>query len=393
MLNMLNNLSPTRSAVVPWAKAWLLLTLACAFTGCGKDEFVKQVYETNSSSLGAQAIPAKTDILFVVDNSASFTTAYTTFRNQLSSFVNGLVSQGWDYHMASIPTHSYDGAQIRLQQILTDPYLNTPRLASGTPNLGYTANGAVTDPSLLITNPSSFLFQFPVVTNSASLDYVFQNIDAALYDSANRNSHFIRNDSLVVIIVISNGNDSSGDTVSAWANRLTLRVDAQGRGQRIKFIPLVSGNYVPPASGACWGEGAQAGLRYLNMANIFNPNIAFDFCGASSQGIESLIAGLNAQLQAVKRNFVTRAIFIPYAPVASSIEITKLTPNGRGGYTEQSIPKNDARNGWTYEGYRANEYTIIDPFPANQSTGYMIELHGTAQLSGDQTFRISYSRQ
>ena len=57
-----------------------------------------------------------------------------------------------------------------------------------------------------------------------------------------------------------------------------------------------------------------------------------------------------------------------------------------------SVPQ-DATNGWTYAGYVSNVFAIDYPIPMDQASGYAIELHGSAELMGNDTAKVDFKPQ
>ena len=366
----------------------ILSTLSLSLAGCGKEEFVNQQYEEPGLSVGFQVTPAKADILIVTDNSASFSAPYYSFQNQLRSFVSNLTSQGWDYHVSAIPlvtTTTYP----TINQVLASSELNGPTLSNGMPNPGYNASSVV-PANNLITDPARFNALFSIISNSGSNDMTFYNLTNALYADANLtpSARFLRPDSLLAIIVITNGNDFSGSTTSSWMNSI-LSATNRAQRERIRFYPIAS--QVWRGTSDCWGAGATQGSRYFEMANLFNSPTNYDFC---TSNMSDVIADIASNLRVQKTAYVTRAIFLGVAPIPSSIVITKRIPLGNGQFSEQVIPANDPVNGWTYSeaGQPRTDYTILEPYSLDQRTGYMIELHGSGRIRGNEQYSIRYER-
>lgn len=359
---------------------------ALALQGCGKQDFVKQEFSSDGSSVGYQVIPAKTDILIVTDNSASFSTPYYTFQSQISNLVNSLSAQGWDYHIAAIPIASDYASTI--QTVLVDSEKNSPNLNNGLPNPSFTSSYSINSANA-ITNPAAFNPLFTINSRFGSSDQTFSNIVSALNQDANPTAaHFLRPDSLFAVIVITNGNDFSGSTIQDWSNRI-LSASQRPLGStlrttnKVRFYAIASQVW---RSSGCWNDGADAGTRYFQMASTFNSPTGYDFCTSNvSDVIQDIASNLNIQ----KRAYTTRAIFLGVPPVPSSIQIKKVLSTG-ASYT---IP-NDATNGWTYTeaGQPKTDFTILQPYSLDQRTGYMIELHGSGQIRGDEQYSITYQR-
>ena len=96
--------------------------------GCAPPEYRKQQFSTQASSAGSRFIPAKIDIVFVPDNSASLNIAMSTVQSQLANFTNELKSMYWDYHVA----RSLMINPSAITQVLVNPQFNVDHLPDGT---------------------------------------------------------------------------------------------------------------------------------------------------------------------------------------------------------------------------------------------------------------------
>jgi hypothetical protein len=93
-------------------------------------------------------------------------------------------------------------------------------------------------------------------------------------------------------------------------------------------------------------------------------------------------------LQTVKLSFVKKYLVIGSEPNVGTLKVTKFPSSGGA----QVIPQ-DPNNGWTYLGAvpAGGVYTIDSPIPMNLVTsGYLIELNGSAKLVGNDTASVNY---
>ena len=226
------------------------------------------------------------------------------------------------------------------------------------------------------------------------MEDAFKNIDDVLYNKAPA-SRFLRPDAMLAIVVIGNGNDTSGvnfchrsdgrlepcndgSDASSLAYYKSRFLNLKASATQVKFYAGVSD--VNTAS--CLGGAASIGTRYKQMEAALTGAQNFNIC---SQSITSVLGSMGANLQGVRVNFRTRYLFISQEPNVDSIQVVKYSD----GQTF-TIPQN-ATNGWTYAGFLNNTPAIDSPSLMNRTTGYAIELHGSAKLVGfdraDVTFK------
>lgn len=366
-------------------------------TGCGN----KQAFKSGSV-LEAQApggdfeIPAKADILLAEDDTGSMFEAFETIETQIPSFLTKLESSGWDYHFATIPlTHSRE-----ISQVLASKYDGNWGSEWKPPY-----PGAVIDSPGMQVLPWAFkapdtysdFIQISDISNTDNQKELgFQTIKDVLYSPSTRESGFLRPDAMLVVLVMSNGNDSSGvrfcrrsdgwegpcygsDSASfqGWKDDF-LKIRSNNWSRDIKFFSAVSSN----PQNNCLGARAFAGERYKRMAQELT-GASIDIC---NQPIESVLETMGNHLESIRIGFRISRLIIEAEPDTNTIEVIKYI----GGDTSKPVKiPGDPVNGWTYEGYKT-VYTIDWPVEMNQATGYVIELHGSAKLSGKDTSEVNF---
>ena len=256
---------------------------------------------------------------------------------------------------------------------------------------------------------SGFVSQSGISNAQGSLEPGLSTIYRALSYNLT-GTHFLRSDAMLVILAVSNGEDTSGVTMcdrrdrivgngndelvapcedvgwpaygtktssfNAYKNALVNR--KAGNLSAIKFYSVTS----PTQNSNCLGSTARAGTRYRQMATSLGGE-SYDIC---SQSIESSLSSLENSLNIERRDFRTRYLFIEQDAELSTIKVLKYAS---GSSTATELPQ-DATNGWTYAGRVENVYSIDSPIQMNQASGYAIELHGSAKLVGDDRAEISY---
>jgi hypothetical protein len=361
-----------------WALAALGLLTALVGNGCGKDEFVDQRYSESLAAVGYQTVPAKLDLMLVVDNTPSFGFPYAEFQNSLPSLVSQLASQGWDYHITAIamaPGNTSTYTYQAISRVLVDPnknYQYDPN--SGAPNYGYVST------DYAVTHPSHLNVVFPINYNIGSSEQTLRGIRDSL--STDR-AGFVRDDAQLAVVVISNGDDASGSSTSYWASAIASAA-RKSNARQIQFFPVVSNYYVGDRS--CWGANANVGRRYLEIANLFNTlaPTAYDVCRNSS--MSQIVNVLVSQLRATKNAYVRTAIVFSRRPTTLSI-----TKNG------VVIPQDPTNtNGWNWDTTLPDSYTaspiptVTEPYNLNyEGPGWVIRLYGNGRAVGTDNLQIN----
>jgi hypothetical protein len=389
---------PNRTKLVTLAALAGSLAL---LTGCGKQAFVVTDAKALQKSPGHYFIPPKVDILLAEDDTGSMYEAYAQISQQLPLFLQGLESKGWDYHFA---TTALTNTNRPINQVAGSRYdVNwgvewQPPFPGATPDL----------PGMIV---ESFFrkageygeFIGPSDINNSLNGYEpgLEGIRHALYNRVG-GSGFLRPDAMLVIIVVGNGQDTSGVSYCyQWGAGSYVPCEQTGGSpqtwsssfnyykqqyQALKASPSLVKFYAAvgkTVSSNCLGGTSAIGSRYSNMASQLG-GASYDVC---AQPISSILDSMSNHLQVQKLGFRTRYLFIAQRPDESSIRVTKYA-GGRADQA-QAIPQ-DPVNGWTYAGYVENVFAIDSPVPMNRQSGYAIELHGSAKLVGDDTADVTF---
>ncbi|MBI2606373.1 MAG: hypothetical protein HYW49_09865 [Deltaproteobacteria bacterium] len=388
------------------------LISAMALGGCGKQEYRKAEFAATSQEAGARQLPAKVDIVIVPDNSGSMNAALATVESQMAGFVSSLRSKYWDFRIAK--TAIINPSPI--QKVLVNPDFNGATLPDGTPN----PNAATVVPSAnALTDAGSFL---PLVTSldaTGAPDLAYQNTEANVravtftsdggtgwptkdYSVLGVNPTLpavspplLRKDALLAVIVLTNGAEYSVDPnhngylsttqLSTWAAKFkALRVSPS----LVRFYPIAANSAY--AAGGCLGGPAYIGTSYTRMVTDgYLPGKAFNICDFSA--LSNVLTSIENDLTITRESYVRSYIVIPHEPIVSSIRVYKNGVQLSQGET----------NGWVYEGGPKTVSTVsgilssngqIIPFTADQQTGYVIRLNGSARLIGNDVPDVQYQR-
>lgn len=387
------------------------LALGLALSGCGKQAFVVSSTTQSQKAPGSFNIPPKVDILLAEDDSGSIKPIYGQIAQQMPAFLNQLEASNWDYHFATIPLTS-DRAMDQITAAKYDPNWGSLWLS---PFPGAVMNQIpAVSPSVFRTpeNYSGFLTYADTTNGSNGSEQGLENIRKALVNRAS-GTGFHRQDALLVVLVVGNGQDTSKVNLCNRGDGVVVPCETLGQpactsisqagtsncgSQQISFdwyknqlsALRPNASYVrfhaavsPSASSNCLGSRAYAGTRYMQMASALNGQ-SYDIC---KQPVTSVLDQLASSLEVTKIAMRTRYLFIDRDPDVSSIQVTKYLDGDVAQAV--SIPQ-DAQNGWTFAGQLNNVYAIDYPIPMNLSSGYAIELHGAAKLSGEDTAKVDY---
>jgi hypothetical protein len=367
------------------------LTLSIlSLTACGKTAFTVVPGTEKLTSPGTYTIPPKVDIVLFQSTKGRMFEAWNQMSGQLPQFLATLDKQNWDYHFTVLPlsratqmqtatASQYDG---NYGSNWKAPYPGAPQFTLGTITANYFE---------FPSNFSGFLDPSYFNTLERGKEAGFDGMTNNLKNSFG-NSNFIRPDALLLPVIVSLADDTSdvnminvdgkgwvpandGSSTSSFNSYLTGFKTAHPNAQ---FQAIVAAS----ASSNCLGSIASAGSRYMKLAGSTGGK-SFDIC---SMGISQILPTFASGLQAQKQNFRQKYIFIAQDANPASIVVTVTKADG----SQVQIPQ-DKNNGWTYVGYVQNVAAIDSPAPMNYSTGYAIQLNGSAELSGNDTPSVSYT--
>jgi len=383
-----------------WKAVPIALMAISLLSSCGTKKFQK--LEQSTSGIAGQYIyiKPKLDMIVFVDNSDSMANALAQVKPQLVNFLNSLDSR-WEYRFIAMP--------LQGTQNLSSKYVVATDCA------GISA-------SLCLSPSQSYIF------NNAGGDIAWinnrnsgtGNTDLGFYNMKANINHlkaagFVRNDAILATVVISNGEDVSGQFGSGGVTYATrpdgaiTSVDynsATTQNSYNYFLNYFSTikNANPVLSKAqtrfysvvaanryndCYGGGmAWQGRRYMDMAGTLG-GVTFDLCQGQ---LPNILTDISGHLQTIVKSLVFNYVVFPEAPTVASIQFKK---NG-------SLVSNSALNGWTYAGNLNNQATssgsidintqVFTPMLSNVRSGYMLRLDGNAELKGTDTYELIYTK-
>lgn len=428
------NRSPRKRLVLATALAGLLVMSA----GCGKQAYVVTASQAPQQAPGSFAVPAKVDVLLVQDDTGSSRPIFSNISSQLDTFLTNLQSQGWDYHLATIPLTTYR-AIGQVQASVYDPNWGSqwqPPYPGAQPSQIETVSAAAFRFPAQYTD---FLSGADTSTALNGEEPAFANLYTMLNDSSMTSTGFLRPDAMLAIVLLSTGDDTSGrnycsgayaqsdgfagpcdlisiakngsnpsivcgqpganpspycnnyqSSLQPYANFLT-NFKGAGNSNQVRFYPIVSAEHQVTGLN-CMGTNAFLGQRYEDiLSSPYNvQGQSFDICTAP---IPDVLQSIASNLSTTQLNFYTSYLFMAQQPDPSSIVVWR----NPGGNTSQAVQiPQDPNNGWTYAGYVNNVYTTSIGSPTatptlNQGSGYAVELHGSGVLGGTDTATVQFN--
>ncbi len=374
-----------------------LITLTALFTGCAKDEFgVNKISQTKSTgnidtNTATQCssftlIKPHVDFLFLWDNSPSQFGMDSSLKNALNKTISK-VSERFDYRVLLAPITTgvgeYQGTS------------HTSLIAENPKNL-----------SVLIQNTYlkkkedafNLLSTIPVYNNGRyepTYDRILHLLSWA------KSNNIFRKNSYLVIVVMSNGEDTGSGTcelgdagclstyASNKADQIYNYAKTSMQSEQVRLMTMVprknsnicevGGQSQPvhgyPAASARIHSLAGSPLQFACEDNSVpcKPD-SYDICNASYEGIfngindsieNTLIKHVYSWWPVIERNYSTNPP--PFDPTA--IRVTKLI-NGAPTELEEGVD-------WQYAGFQYNHWTREAPTMGESTTGYFIKLIST----------------
>ena len=318
---------------------------------------------------------------------------YPNIQSQFPYFLSLIEKQSWDYHFATIPLTKFRVPK----QIVASKY-DTNRGSSWVPPYPGASLSSISD------NIDSSYFQLPLnYTEFIGLSDInrpvsgvesgFSNIKSELL-SGFGTSRFLRSDAMLAVVVVGNGNDTSGINLCTRTDgvivpcsddsTLTSLTDYQNWFKafksNFKWISYVANQN----SENCLGGPSSIGARYQAMAQFLGGYSGFDFC---SFDLSRVINYLQPYLIGDLKSLTLGRFTITQDADPSTIQFTRYPG---GDVSHGVVVPQDSENGWTYLGKVTQVNSIVLPVEETLISGYVVQLNGSARLTGDDTGSIQY---
>lgn len=340
-------------------------------------------YDTCAS---AHLVKPKVDILYIVDNSGStLMSSFEAIKSQIVASVSN-ISNDFNYRAYVAPLNSIgnDQNEIKSYPVMANYPYEAPAL---------TAVGLIQPSSL---NASSF---FSGATGN-NVEYGFSRAYNVV--QANRSNGIFRNQSNLIIVMISNGDDNEAmmtiggnqvrdqNVFNAKKNQLlsfskqysdSHSVASPLQAQSLRFLSLVAhSNCNGFKAGANYKQMSSDIYTYMQYNDDNSYKNSYNLCGSNyAQVFASVNKSIQAQINGHKYDHAKISNQSEQSIQSDDITVYKIS-NG----VKTVIPES-ATNGFEYLGYQsgintryATQYT--DPDPGEPVTGLVVKLNGSARF-------------
>ncbi len=317
-------------------KTFLNLLLATFLIGAGA-ACTKQDFGLPSESQEFAASVQynnKVDILIMIDNSSSMAQYQNKFASEVPAMINSLNAIGLDYHIAVVTSDMRSGGN-------GGRFIGSPR---------YLTNSS----SSLVTALQS---RISIGQNGSDLERGLESMKTVLQPSylSGEGAGFFRDDAYLALVVLTNEDDYSADSVSSLAQFFdALKPPFKGTTKAwiMNFIGVVS------IDGECntTADFKEAGLRYMALAD-YTGGVKESICRSS---LAAAVSNMRVRIVEILSEYRLDS--------APKVETIVVTINGK------VIAKNST-NGWSY----------------NPTTN-TVRFHGTAQPGATDVVQVNYDR-
>lgn len=301
------------------------------FAGCEKGGSSFSILSTSSQYEQASTyVPRQLDVLFVVDNSGSMSSSQANLASNFPSFINYFKSKGFDYHIGVTTSDSFYGDQF-INDGCSLCNAEQTRFKSGTNPKIYVINNQTPDLE------NVFTANVNVGTSGSGDERAFSSFKAAL--TSNLNLGFRRNSAYLAVIIVSDEEDFSHNSISMNENYSNpgLHTVASYKTFLENFTNGVSGedfsvstiSILDSACRTALGSGRKIGQRYMQLADLTN--------GTKN----SICENFNGLLDNISNSIASQIVAefaLTRIPQESSIRVL----------VDGVLVPNDATNGWFY---------------------------------------------
>ncbi|MEN9724055.1 MAG: hypothetical protein RJB38_2041 [Pseudomonadota bacterium] len=410
--------------------------LAAVLTGCGKESFETINSVKQSEAPGFFNIAPKVDIILAQDNTGSMKDIYSSIGSEIPKFLSQLEKSGWDYHFAAIPLTGNNTQALFSEIVASRQDRNWGQADWIAPYPGAQFNDP--EPSTITSSffrrPADYSdYRYKLLPNGTATgtEAGLQTITTQLATKMG-GTRFHRSDAMLVVIVLGNGDDTSGrmickrsdnyqapcdfpsmeqatiiscGTPSILSNgcvvnrkmnqyassygrdsATALRAHFKSALEALRPNPAQVKLYAAVATGStCYGAGSYSGYQYAQLAKEMG-GTAQNFCVSQTS---SMLNSIRTSLEQTRMTLYTVHLMLDFEPNESTIEVVRYI----NGDTKNAvtIPKSTT-NGWSYAGRIIDQPRVVAANGAtmNLATGWAVKLNGSARLSGNDTAKVIY---
>jgi hypothetical protein len=339
-----------------------------ALTACGEKSADISILGSNDVFVQTSSINNKLDIMFVVDNSGSMADEQANLATNFNAFMSDFITKSYDYKISVIGTDAWRtqyGFSCNVGTGGSPVIVPCARFRDGQ---GVPANhSGIFVIDNMTPNPLDvFNLNVRLGTSGTGDERAFQSIQNALDFGSAPNAGFLRSDSFLAIVIVSDEEDFSRPssnysndrnqyndsahpyTISNFVSYLDTKTSSTPTNRRYNVSTITAAT----GSGCTPGEPGHFGDRYVALANATD-GIVGNICAANFSSdlmqIQNKISELSTQFR------LTRV------PVVSTI-VVKV--NGL-------VISHSPTNGWTYN---PTANSIVFHGPAIPAQGALIRV-------------------
>lgn len=337
-------------------KAILIAVVSAVVVGCGKESSFSLLSEADSFTQDV-AFNTKVDILWVIDNSGSMQSSQNNVATNMQAFIQSFTTRDLDYKMAVTATDAWrvqfapsphtcstfrDGIRIGVNcsTVSGRPYSGIPVMLPTTPNLE-----TVFLTNVLITDDAAGYF-------GSGDERAFQSM-MRTFEEPN-NAGFLRPDSFLSVIIVSDEEDFSHDhtgftenlndpalySISSVVSFLDTLTTSTPTNRRYNVNAMT---VLDSVCRARLGGATKVNQRYLSLVDSVNTSFSIDemkgkktsLCGNFANDLESIADGILS----LSSKFALQRIPIP--------ETIAVKVNGAVVPNKDTNPAHDG--GWFYD--------------------------------------------
>jgi len=341
------------------AKLLFASALAVTYTGCEKGAGSFSVLTNASQYVQSDAYEArKVDVLFVVDNSSSMSSSQSSLANNFDSFIQKLISRGFDFRVAVTTSDTYYQAMVPAGTSCIKPGTSIDlclpsyaRFRSGTTPASYVIDSNDYDfnfPSEVQRLKYTFKANALVGIIGSGDERAFSSFKATLQSSLN--SDFRRSDAYLAIVLLSDEDDFSYDSTSSNNDSYTGLHTVQSYKDFLdSYTGGIAGSDYSVSTISVLDETCRASLytasgqqkigqRYIQLADLTG-GTKNSLCGSFSSALDNISNNIVVQAKPVFK--------LSKKPILSSVVVVV---NG------VKVPQSDT-DGWSYDAVK-NTITI-----------------------------------
>jgi hypothetical protein len=322
----------------------------------------------DSFQQSAGAINDKIDILWVIDNSGSMQSSQSNLTDNFSHFISGFAAKGLDYRMAFTTTDAYRYRSNFQNNTNCVRFRDQQLTSSCNPASGSSASGyKIITPTL--PGPAQLTNIFTKNANVGILgsgdERAFESMTDALTHSVNAPDAFLRPDSFMAVIIISdeddfswsgtsnkgvippNYNDPALYTVDSYVTALDTITNSTGANRRYNV------NSIGIYDQACLDQlnaqasGRQIGVRYGQLADKTS-GMKASLCGDFATSLESIADYLLTLATQFYLSRIPKPETIKVVVNGNTVPDRATNPAGDGGWQYDSTTNSIKFYGFNY---------------------------------------------